>query len=537
MDSPQQPEPTEPPPTPAPEPAAEADTVAADTVAVDTEKDTEVTGAAPVWAAYVGENPAPHYDPDATPAYGFPRPRVRKPADPLAVAAGNASLLGVGYFLLGRVVLGVVAVLGTTLLLVAHLAGWPTLWFEFVILGWWVAVVAHGWFLARRAPRARPARTQRIVGIAAAVVVLLAFGLLRFDAAGIDSDAAAARADGDCAKALAATDRVWLGNRLANAPLAERADDTVAACGELRTAGEQLDRGLSGDTEALDAGFGRLRAVLADHPGHEEMVKSTMNRFLGGLPTDDPCRTTAITDWLKDERPGGVLRAASDVVPGVAPSAIVECADGFMAASDWQNGRRYYQQLLDEYPDHDLAPKAQQGVVKATQAIELANVRGLLATAGTGEQPAYCSSPAPYSGAKPYRPGKPNRSLLYGNTIQTGKIPAAWRAKDAADAVVVICADVSHHGAAVQTCPYVPDSRPNYVTYVTFHKIAIPLKLYEVRTGKLVRQVTLQINGASCPAVVEYTRYGGFDPGPPSQMYVSASVANVRAAFRPLMVG
>ncbi len=174
--------------------------------------------------------------------------------------------------------------------------------------------------------------------------------------------------------------------------------------------------------------------------------------------------------------------------------------------------------------------------MKATLAIELANVRSLLSSPGTGELPAYCDSPAPYSGAKPYRPGKPNRSLLYGNTIQTGKIPASWRAKDAADAVVVICADVSHHGAPVRTCPYVPDSRPGYVTYVTFHKIAIPLKLYEVRTGKLVRKLTLEINGTSCPDVVEYRSYG-IDTGPPSQMYVAAPVATVRAAFRPLMVG
>ncbi|MDQ3786431.1 MAG: hypothetical protein M3422_04210, partial [Actinomycetota bacterium] len=492
MDSPQQPEPTDRQTTPepavvAPEPVAEAETQ-------------DLPWASPA--------PVPFYDPDATPPTGTPVPRPRKPADPHAVAVGNASLLGVGYFLLGRWVLGVTAVLGTVLLVVLHLSNWPTLWFEFVVVGCWVAVVLHGYLLARPHPRARPARRQWTVALAATLPVLLAFGYLRFDAASIEEDTAAGRANGDCAEALAATDRLWLGNRLANAPLAERADDTVAACDRLRTAGEELDTALAGDTSALADGFDVLEGVLTDLPGHEEMAKSTVNRFLDGLPTEDPCRTTAITDWLRKEKPGGVLRAASDVVPGVAPTAIVECADGFMAASDWQNGRRYYQQLLDEYPDHELAAKAQQGVVKATQAIELANVRALLATPGTGELPAYCSTPAAYSGAKPYRPGKPNRSLLFGNTGQTGKIPAGWRAKDAADAVVVICADASRHGAAVQTCPYVPESRPGTVTYVTFHKIAIPLKLYEVRTGKLVRTLTLQINGTSCPDLVQYSSYG-----------------------------
>ncbi len=532
MDSPQQPEPTDR-PMPAPDPAAEADTVAdaiPEGVTVNLAADDRATGA--VWATSVGGTHAlPYYDPDLTPPYGTPRPRVRRPADPFAVAAGNASLLGIGYFLLGRKLLGVLAVLGTVLLLFLHLSNWPTLWFEFVVLGWWVAVVAHGWFLARQAPRPRPARKQRIIGLAFALPVLLVFGFLRFDAAGIESDAAAARADGDCGQALAATDRVWLGNRLANAPLAERADDTVAACDELRIADGDLEDGLAGQIAALDAGFGHLRAVLADHPGHEEMVRSTVNRFLAGLPTDDPCRTTAVTDWLKDAQPSGVLRGASDIVPGVAPSAIVECADGYMQASDWQNGRKFYQQLLDEYPDHDLAPRAQQGVVKATQAIELANVRALLSSTGN-ERPAYCDKPAPYSAAKPYRPGKPNRSLLYGNTVQTNKIPASWRAKDAADAVAVICAGDSQHGAAVGTCQYVPRTGPEYVVNVTFHKIAIPLKIYEVRTGKLVRTVTVQIDGSSCPDVVQYRGYV-----PPSDVYVSASVANTQAAFRSLMVG
>ncbi|MFI7680285.1 tol-pal system YbgF family protein [Actinophytocola sp. NPDC049390] len=515
MDSPQQPEPTD---QATPEPA----------VAVP-EPETQAIS----WATYAE---VPYQDPDATPPYGTPAPKPRRPADPFAVAVGNASLLGVGYFLLGRWILGVLAVLGTVLLVLFHLFDWPTLWFEFVILGWWVAVVAHGYLLARPHPRARPARRQWVVALAVALPVLLAFGFLRFDAADVDEDAAAGRANGDCAEALAATDRLWFGNRLANAPLAERADDTVAACDRLGNAGRQLETGLDGDTEALEDGFDGLDGVLTDLPGHQEMVRSTVNRFLDGLPTGDPCRTTAITDWLADRKPGGVLRAASDVVPDVAPTAIVECADGFMAAADWQNGRRYYQQLVDEYPDHELAPKAQQGITKATRAIELANVRDLLTTPGTGGLPAYCSTPAAYSGAKPYRPGKPNRSLLYGNTAQTNKIPAGWRAKDAADAVVVICAEASYHGAAVQTCPYVPDSRPGYVTNVTFHKIAIPVKLYELRTGKLVRKLTLQINGTSCPDVIEYSSYG-IDTGPPPRMYVSAPVANVRAAFRPLMVG
>ncbi|MFC4858123.1 tetratricopeptide repeat protein [Actinophytocola glycyrrhizae] len=480
---------------------------------------------------------ATFYDPDVTPAYGTRVPRPQTPADPLAVAVGNASLLGIGYFLLGRKVLGVAAVLVTVALLFVLLSVTPTLWFEFVVVAWWVAVVGHGWALARRRPRPRPVRTQRVTAFAVALPVLLAFGLLRFDAARIEDDITAARAGGDCEAALAATGSFWFGHDLADAPLTERAGATVRACDQLRTAGRVLDSSLEGDTGALAAGFGDLTDVLTGLPGHEEMVRSTVDGFVRALPVDDPCDTSAITDWLRKKKPGGALSAASEVVPQVAPSALVECADAFMATSDWDVAKLRYQQLLDEYPDHELAPKARAGVTKATQAIELANVRALLTTSG-GSVPAYCATPAAYSAAKPYVPNAPNRALVYGNEAHTGKIPPAWRAKDAADAVVVICAGETEYGTPVQTCPYEAGSSlsPYGYTDVTFHKIAIPLRVFEVRTGKLVAQFKLEIGGASCPAVLEYRTSSYVDLGPPSQVYVTASITDVQGAFRPMLV-
>ena len=489
------------------------------------------------WPAY-GQTTT-FYDPDATPSYGtrLPKPpKPPKPADPLAVAVGNASLLGIGYFLLGAKVLGVVAALVTVVLLFVLVSVSPTLWFEFVIVAWWVTVIAHGWVLARSRPRPNPVRTQRFVALGAAIPVLLAFGLLRFDAAGIEQDTTAARADGDCAAALAATGKLWVGHELANAPLTVRADDTVRACDQLRTAGQELDTALDGDTDALAAGFDDLQGVLDDLPGHEEMVRSTMDRFLGALPVDDPCDTKAVTDWLGKEKPRGQLADATKIVPRLAPDAIVGCADFFMEKSDWQSARQRYQQLLDQYPDHELAPKAQAGVTKATQAIELNNVRTLL-TPAAGSTPAYCDKPAPYSAAKPYVPGRPNRALVFGNDAHTGKIPPGWKATDAADAVVVICAGETEYGAPVQTCPYEggADSIFGYVD-VTFHKIAIPLRVIEVRTGKVVASFKLEIGGASCPAILEYRSSSYADFGPPSQVYVAASITDVQGAFRPLLV-
>ena len=476
------------------------------------------------------------HDPDATPSYGIRVPQPPKPADPFAVALGNASLLGVGYLLLGRKGLAVTAALGTVTLLVLLVTTAPTLWFELLIVAWWVAGIVHGWVLARPRPRPEPVNTQRFVALGAAIPVLLAFALLRLDAAGIEQDTTAARADGDCAAALEATGSLWFGHELANAPLTVRADDTVRACDQLRTAGRELDTALAGDTDALAAGFGDLQGVLADLPGHEEMVRTTMDRFLGALPVDDPCDTKAVTDWLGKEKPGGVLDDASKVVPEIAPAAIVGCADSFMEKSDWQSARQRYQQLLDQYPDHELAQKAKTGVTKATQAIELNNVRTLL-TPAAGSTPAYCDKPAPYSAAKPYVPNRPNRALVYGNDAHTGKIPPGWKARDAADAVIVVCAGETEYGAPVQTCPYEggANSLLGYVD-VTFHKIAIPLRVFEVRTGRLVASFKLEIGGASCPAILEYRSPGYVDFGPPSQVYVAASVADVQGAFRPMLV-
>jgi hypothetical protein len=101
----------------------------------------------------------------------------------------------------------------------------------------------------------------------------------------------------------------------------------------------------------------------------------------------------------------------------------------------------------------------------------------------------------------------------------------------------VVCAGETEYGTPVQTCPYEAGSLSllDY-TDVTFHKIAIPLRVFEVRTGKLVASFKLEIGGASCPAVLEYTSYSYTDFGPPSQVYVAASVTDVQGAFRPMLI-
>jgi hypothetical protein len=66
------------------------------------------------------------------------------------VALGNASLLGIGYLLLRKWRLTAIAALGTAVLL-DLIASTAETWYEILLLLWWAAGMAHGWFLARAA--------------------------------------------------------------------------------------------------------------------------------------------------------------------------------------------------------------------------------------------------------------------------------------------------------------------------------------------------------------------------------------------------
>ncbi|WP_322763238.1 hypothetical protein [Frankia sp. Cr2] len=476
-----------------------------------------------------------------------PRPKAAaRPRDPLAVALANASLFGGGYLMLGRGQLAVVVTLITAELLIVFASVAQVLWFGIVVLVWWVAVIAHGWYLAGGRPRRgriwpNRSRRQGAIALACVLPVLLAFGFLRFDIAQIEGDVVAAHRTGDCPRAEAATDRVSPAHRMvAVAPVADGAN-MVKACALLRTATGHLDVGRAGDTAALDTGFRQLSTVLAELPGHETMVQGALDRFLDGLPTKDPCNTVKILTWLAARPPGGNgLDRAAQVVPQLAPAALVDCGNKLVAAGDWENARAKYQQLLDQYPGHNFAAKAREGIQQANQKIEdarirrereaeearirrereaeLANLRRLLQTSGSG-QPAYCSAPVPFTAAPS---GGPNRALIVGNKTYVDQLPAEWRTDDVTNATRVLCVGTSEFGAAVRTCQYV------YIEYfnVTFYRVALPVRVYELRTGRLVTDTRLEISGASCPDPIR-----GYD----TKRYVTPSDSQIQAAFRPLI--
>lgn len=471
----------------------------------------------------------PPYDGPESPESELPEPEHWPPAppreprepDPLAVAVGNASLLGAGYLILGRRGLfwGAAVVTGSLVWLIVSKA---ETWCELLLLLWWAAVVAHGLRLARRDPAAGPRRGQRVLALALTLPVLATAGWLRFDAHGIEDAVAEAREDGDCVAVVAAQDRVGPGHRLAAAPVAARGDTAVETCERLDTAAGYLSGGLTGDLEMLETGFGRLGTVL-EEPGNEQTVGTTLNRFLRDLPTDDGCRTIRIADWLRERESGpkSLNGPSSATAARIAPEALMECADTLMTEEEWADARDRYRRLLDEHPGDDRAEAARRGIRKAGLAIELDHVRELV-TAADDMSTGYCREPAKYSQAPAYRKGT-NRALFVGDGEYSDKLPDGWHASDPAKAALVVCVDSAGVGNTVEICQYRDDDER--VRSVTFHKVEVRVKAYVLRTGKLVTDRKLQISGTSCPYFISY--YGS----PPSQQSVTPSDDDVRDAF------
>ncbi|MEU5696488.1 hypothetical protein [Actinosynnema sp. NPDC020468] len=463
-------------------------------------------------------------------------PAELREVDPPAAAIGNASLLGVGYLMLGDRRAAIVVGWITAVLLLVLTVIFRSVWVEIVVVLWWAAVAVHGWRLAggRAATPGPRARRQRLIALAAAVPVVLFVGLLRFDAAGVERDVDDARAAGDCTAAVSAVDRLWFGHRLANAPLTARGQATVEACDAIAGAERELQSSVAGGVPLLQSGFKSLTGALADHPGYERVVDHVVDRFVAKLPLTNPCDTRALTTWLRTrEAQGNPLDRAAEVVPGVEPTAMLQCGDALMARESFTEARQRYQELLDVYPKHELAPKAAEGVQKAVWAIELANVRSLLGSpSGTSR---YCATPAPYSAAAPYGAQNPNRAWISGTNKHTDRLPGDWKVDDVAKATVVLCAEAPRDGSVKETCNYLFNGVFSGSKDVSFHRVAIPVRLYELKTGRLITTTTVEIDGESCPAVVKYTTRSVLDTGPASDMTVTPSDADITTAFNSLI--
>ncbi|WP_395575842.1 hypothetical protein [Streptomyces sp. BK79] len=467
-----------------------------------------------------------HTDPAYSAYARRPSPAAAAP-DPTAVALGNATLLGIGYLLLRRWRAAAVAVLGSVMLLTAVARSAET-WAEVLLLLWWAGGIAHGRHLARRWPEHAVRSGQRAATLAGALAVLLAAVLLRVDAHGIENRVATARQAGDCEAAAAAQGEVGRGHRLAGAPVVKPGDAVVRACRRLDGAASALARAArTGSTKELGRGFGTLAAVL-DEPGNEQTVGTVLDGFLEALPTDDSCDTAALTAWLRERTRGhDVLDRSASTAARTEPAALMGCGDRLMTRDAWHEAREQYRRLLAEYPADSRAGRARGGVRKATVAIELDQVRELVKAASDASS-GYCDKPAKYSAAPPFRKGSA-RALFLGDAEYTDRLPGSWRTTDPAKAALVVCADEAENGSAVQTCSY-ENKKSRYLPHrVTFYKARIPLKVYELRTGKRLSARSVQIGGTSCPAVLHY-KYYMYDLGPGNQ-FVSPSKSDIRKAF------
>ncbi|AFT99484.1 hypothetical protein [Nocardia brasiliensis] len=447
--------------------------------------------------------------------------------DRIWVAIGNASLLGIGYLMVRRRRSALVTTAVTVGVVVVQSVFVRAVWLDLVVLLWWAALIVHGGRVAGTvAEPAGGVRVRRVVALALALLVVSAVAVLRMETAHIDRQVAEARRGGDCVQGRIAAARLWLGDRVAAAPRAASIERTDRACALLRGTADEFSMALTGDTVSLAGGFALLDTVLTELPGHQAMARRTLDDLLGRLPDgSEDCAAAAVTDWL-GEHPfdDEVRRRATDAVPTIAPWAVFGCAGNLMAVDNWAGARDRYQQLLDQYPRHALVDQAKAGLLRAVQAIELAMVRGLLQPPTPGAQPAYCRTPQPYSAAAPYRGANPNRALLFGNDYDTAAFPAEWRAGDAADAVLVLCAGPTEFGDVVETCTY-RSELTHRLSDVPFHKKAIPLRVFEVRTGRPVLDTRIQIAGATCPP----TLFSAADHV--GAKYVESADADVRAAF------
>ncbi|ADP84993.1 tetratricopeptide repeat protein [Pseudofrankia inefficax] len=456
--------------------------------------------------------------------------------EPVAVALGNASLFGVGYLMLGRRGLAALTGLVTLVLLIILGTAARTLWFEIVVLLWWLTLVAHGWYLAGGwPPRRRRAgsRSRLVLGVAVFLPVLVAFALLRLHVASINDRVAAAVRSGDCRRATAALAGRWAGDYLADAPGAVRGAGTGRVCGSLGDTAGRLDAVVTNsDLSSLPPALTNLSAVLAAWPDHAPMVLRTLDDFLGRLPLSNPCDTVKVLDTLGAYSPRDAVRdQAGAAVPRLTPPALLGCGDREFGSKDWNGAKASYQRLLDDYPKSPLVPKAFGGLVAANRAIELDHVRAAL---GAGPDTSYCSNPVTWSGATPYRGASPNRAVLHGQNTYTNQLPGDWLVDDVAKAPLVICVSPKEYGDLVESCDYDSDAVTSVfgTRTVSFHKVAVPIRVVEVLTGHVVADLRVQVTGASCPSVIDYTTFGYFDTGPSPDMYVDVPDSDVSAAVR-----
>ena len=530
----------------------------------------------------------------AAPRQGGPEPLAGVPGatvagagsppryDPLAVALGNASLLGVGH-LLSRRWGAAVATIITTAVLLAFVAGFgqPGWFWRVLLFLWWVATVAHGWRSARKLA-SRPVaaaggagaeggrrRVQRGIAAGAVLVVLAGAVGVAFEGRRIAATAADAHERGDCQAATETLDRLGARHRVVDPYLTRRTSGDEAACALLLAAYAQadtdalaaagtlaeylrhesgrwggatalrvdlllaagedgLDAALDGDQASLAGAFDVLAEALALDPGRAEPVGALLADYLGELPAVDPCQAKANIDWLVDrDASGDELDEAVARARELAPPVILACGDQLLD-SDPPGALAAYEALLDGYPDHRLAGDARQGVNAAETLIEEEHVRDLINHSG------YCADPSPYRAAPAYRGGGPHPVLTFGPERFRDAVPEDWTAEDHTDAVLILCVEGPEDGRVLQTCQYEGGTfAPGSVVGVDLRAHRYTVEAYELRTGERAFETTVETGSGGCPPVLEW-ECSAFFPNcpPPLSIRATHSEDQIRSAVQ-----
>lgn len=460
--------------------------------------------------------PAPTAPPWVPPP---PRPAPpRRATDPVVAIAGNATMLGIGYMLMRRPVLAVLALCGTGFLLWSAAVQTENPLWRYLLPAWGLAMILHAWWLTRRTRADRlahlgedPARRPRFFAVTAAALVLLTVAWFRLDAWWIAHDAETAHTAGDCEEATTALDSLDAVHRVAFGPIVLRAEEEREACGLLLAALEESPTEAA-DTIAtyidhpgarwdgagpkraeflfeaavldgipnlatVEQGFTQLTDTLEHHPDQADTVEATVAGFMADLTeAPSPCTGYTVDDWLAAqtwdaEAITAPIAAAADQVP----VRLLECAQERVETRDAEGAAILFREFLTAYPGHDRAGEAADGVLAS----------------GT-----YCVNPVAYQGAPDAGGAGPHPMQLVGGWGSEGRgFPDSWLATTAAETALVVCVD-AEVGEFQETCQYRRSDGSTYWAGFFAHRFTI--EAYSLKTGELVEEYAREI-GDPCP--------------------------------------
>ncbi|WP_026929812.1 hypothetical protein [Glycomyces tenuis] len=454
-------------------------------------------------------------EPQAEPLPSVPAP-PRRATDPVAAVAGNATMLGIGYMFMRRPILAALALVGTGFLLWSAAVQTENPLWRTLLPAWGLAMVLHAWWLTRRTRVERlvdlvepdPARRPRFFAVTAASLVLLTVAWFRFDAWWIAHDAATAHAEGDCDRATTALESLDAVHRVAFGPITLRGEEETEACELLLTALDEapadgadtieeymahpgalwdgagpqraeflFDAAMAAEEPNLstvEEAFAQLSTTLERLPGRSETVRSTVERFMAGLAEAPPCEGHKVDDWLSDQTwDEPELTEPVAAASGQVPVRMLGCAQDRTASGDDAGAGVLYREFLAEYPEHELAGEAADGVL---------------------DSGAYCGDPVAYQGAPEYGGEGPHPMRMFGWTAEGRDFPDSWLAETADETALVVCVE-AELGEFQESCRY---ASPSQTFWAVFYAHKFDIKAYEFRTGGLVADYTREI-GDPCP--------------------------------------